>query len=188
MVRGALAGAVAGLIASWAMETFQASWAKAAEQIERQRVLTREGAGRRRGAKGGPEDPARMDLRSDDGPAEEPSTVKVAAAVAEPVLERELTEEEKPIAGEVVHYGFGAFNGAIYGALAEIPLLPIKAFNGMFFGAALWVVADEYMVWKLGIRKEEPAFPSGTHAYALASHLVYGFALELVRRAIRRFV
>jgi putative membrane protein len=145
----------------------------------------RKGAGRRRGAKGGPEDPARIDLAPDGEPAEEPSTVKVASAIAEPVLDRELTEEEKPVAGELVHYGFGGFNGALYGALAEVPLLPIRAFNGMLFGATLWLVADEYVVWKLGIRKEEPAFPSMTHAYALASHLVYGLTLETVRRAIR---
>ena len=173
VVKGAIAGALAGLLASWAMEAFQGSWANATTQIERHRMVTREGAGRRRGGTGGPE---------------EPSAVKVASAVAEPVLESELTDEEKPVAGEVVHYGFGALNGALYGALAGIPLLPIRALHGMFFGAALWVAADEYTVWKLGIRKEEPPFPSMTHAYALASHLVYGFTLETVRGLIRRLI
>jgi hypothetical protein len=148
----------------------------------------REGSGRRRGAKGGPEDPAVQDLPRDDGQAEEPSTVKVASAVAEPILDRELTEEEKPVAGELVHYGFGTLNGVLYGALAEIPFSPIKAGSGMAFGAALWVVADEYMVLKLGLRENEPPFPSTMHAYALASHLVYGLTLETVRRAIRRLI
>ena len=185
MIRGVLAGAVAGLIASWAMESFQAAWTNSGKQWQRQRVLMREGSGRRRGAKGGPEDPGRMELPEDGEPAEEPSTVKVASAVAEPILDRELTDDEKPVAGELVHYGFGGFNGALYGALAEVPLLPIKAFNGMFFGAALWVVADEVMLWKLGIAKEPTEFPSTTHLYALASHLVYGLTLETVRRAIR---
>jgi len=87
VLRGALAGAVAGLVASWAMESFQASWTNASEQIQRQRVLMREGSGRRRGAKGGPEDPAVMDLPKDEGPQEDPSTVKVASAVAEPILD-----------------------------------------------------------------------------------------------------
>ncbi len=185
MIRGALAGALAGLIASWAMESFQAAWTNAGKQWLRQRVLMREDAGRRRGAKGGPEDPARMDLPQNGDPAEERSTVKVASAVAEPILERELTDEETPVAGELVHYGFGAFNGALYGALAEVPLLPIRAFNGMSFGAALWIVADEVMLWKLGLTKKPTEFPSTTHVYALASHLVYGFTLETVRRAIR---
>jgi hypothetical protein len=188
VVKGAIAGALAGLIASWAMESFQAAWTNATKQIQRQRVLMREGAGRRRGAKGGPEDPAVQDLPRSDGQQEEPATVKAAAAVAEPILERELTDEEKPVAGELVHYGFGTFNGALYGALAEIPLVPVRAFHGMFFGAALWVAADEYMVLKLGLRRDEPPFPSTMHAYALASHLVYGLTLETVRRAIRRLI
>jgi hypothetical protein len=187
VLRGALAGALAGLVASWAMESFQAAWTSAGRQWQRQRVLMRD-AGRRRGAKGGPDDPAGMDLPQDGELAEEPSTVKVASAVAEPILERALTDEEKPVSGELVHYGFGAFNGALYGALAEVPLLPIRAFNGMFFGAALWVVADEVMLWKLGVAKKPTEFPSATHIYALASHLVYGLTLETVRRAIRWMV
>jgi putative membrane protein len=185
VIRGALAGALAGFIAAWAMESFQAAWTNAGKQWARQRVLIREGAGRRRGAKGGPEDPARIDLPPDGEPAEEPSTVKVASAIAEPVLDRELTDEEKPVAGELVHYGFGGFNGALYGALADIPLLPVRAFNGMLFGATLWLVADEVMLWKLGLTRKPSAYPSTTHVYALASHLVYGLTLETVRRAIR---
>jgi putative membrane protein len=111
--------------------------------------------------------------------------VKVASAIAEPVLDRELSDEEKPVAGELVHYGFGGFNGALYGALAEIPLLPVRAFNGMLFGATLWLVADEVMLWKLGLTRKPSEYPSTTHVYALASHLVYGLTLETVRRAIR---
>jgi hypothetical protein len=41
------------------------------------------------------------------------------------------------------------------------------------------------MLWKLGIAKRPTEFPSTTHVYALASHLVYGLTLETVRRAIR---
>lgn len=184
MLRGALAGALAGLIASWVMESFQAAWTQAGKQIQRQRVLTREGAGRRRGGKGGPEDPATMDLPRDDGAAEEPATVRAATAVAQPILDRELTEEERPVAGELVHYGFGSMNGALYGALADL-LPPIRLANGMLFGAGLWLVADELMLWKLGLAKKPTEFPTATHAYALASHLVYGLTLETVRRAIR---
>jgi putative membrane protein len=183
VLQGALAGAVSGLIAAWAMESFQAAWTNAGDQIQRQRVLTREGAGRRRGAKGGPEDPAAMDLPREDGHAE-PATVKVASAVAEPLLDRELTEEEKPVASELVHYGFGAFNGAVYGALADV-LPPVRAANGLLFGATLWLAADELMLWGLRISKKPTAYPASTHVYALASHLVYGLTLETVRRTLR---
>jgi hypothetical protein len=58
----------------------------------------------------------------------------------------------------------------------------------MAFGAALWVAADEHMVLKLGLRENEPPFPSTMHAYALASHLVYGLTLETVRRLVRSLI
>jgi putative membrane protein len=83
-----------------------------------------------------------------------------------------------------VHYAFGAINGAIYGVLADA-LPPGRAANGMLFGAALWLGADEIMLWGLGISKKPTEYAASTHVYALASHLVYGLTLETVRRAIR---
>jgi hypothetical protein len=52
------------------MGSLQTAWSNATKQIARQKVLTREGAGRRRGAKGGPDDPAPQDLpRGDASPS-----------------------------------------------------------------------------------------------------------------------
>ena len=156
MIRGALAGAVAGLVAAWAMESFQAAWTRPSQTVE-------PAASRRR-----------------DGQA----TVNVATAVAEPMLERRLSEGEKEVAGETVHYAFGGINGAIYGALVDV-VPPLRAFNGMLFGTALWLGADELMLWGLGISKKPTEHQPSQHVYALASHLVYGLTLETVRRAIR---
>lgn len=49
----------------------------------------------------------------------EDATVKVASAILG-IAGRTLTEDEKPRAGTIVHYAFGASVGAVYGALAEI--------------------------------------------------------------------
>jgi putative membrane protein len=115
---------------------------------------------------------------------DEPTTVKAAERVAETLLHTELPEELKPVAGEAVHYGMGALSGAIYGAVAEV--LPIvRAGNGLFFGAVLWLVADETAVSAVGLAKRPSAYPPSTHAYALSSHLVYGFVTETVRRVLR---
>jgi len=73
---------------------------------------------------------------------------------------------------------------AIYGAVAE--MLPIvRAGNGLLFGAVLWWVADETAVSAVGLAKKPSAYPPSTHAYALSSHLVYGFVTETVRRILR---
>jgi hypothetical protein len=158
ILRGALAGAIAGLIGAYAMERFQALWSETASQARPKQTA---GAAK-----------------------DEPATVKAAERIAETVLHTELSEEVKPVAGEAVHYGMGALSGAIYGAVAEV--LPIvRAGNGLLFGAVLWLAADEMAVSAVGLAKRPSAYPPSTHAYALSSHLVYGFATETVRRILR---
>jgi putative membrane protein len=115
---------------------------------------------------------------------DEPTTVKAAERVAETVLNTELPQEVKPIAGEAVHYGMSMFSGAIYGAAAEV-VPTVRAGNGLVFGAVLWWVADNMAVPAVGLAKEPSAYPPSTHAYALSSHLVYGFVTETVRKILR---
>jgi hypothetical protein len=158
MLRGAFAGALAGLVGAYAMERFQAMWSETEKRARPKRTA---GAAK-----------------------DEPSTVKAAERVTESVLHTELPEEMKPVAGEAVHYGMGMVSGAIYGAVAEA--LPIvRAGNGLLFGAVLWLVADETAVSAVGLAKRPSAYPPSKHAYGLSSHLVYGFVTETVRRVLR---
>ena len=57
---------------------------------------------------------------------------------------------------------------------------------GIPFGAAFWMVVDEGALPLLGLAKGPTAYPSSTHAYALASHLVFGLTAEVVRSSVRR--
>jgi putative membrane protein len=158
ILRGAVAGAVAGLAGAYVMERFQALWAQTQKQARPKQIA--------------------------HAAKDEPTTVKAAERVAETVLHTELPEAVKPVAGEAVHYGMGMFSGAMYGAVAEI--LPMaRTGNGLVFGAVLWWVADNLAVPALGLAKKPSAYPPSTHAYALSSHLVYGFVTESVRRVLR---
>jgi hypothetical protein len=158
ILRGALAGAIAGLVGAYAMEWFQALWTQTAQRAR----------------------PKQTAATAKD----EPTTVKAAERVAETVLHTELPDEVKPVAGEAIHYGMGMTSGAIYGAVAEV--LPIvRAGNGLLFGAVLWWVADNTLVPAVGLAKKPSAYPPSTHAYALSSHLVYGFVTDTVRRILR---
>ena len=56
---------------------------------------------------------------------------------------------------------------------------------GLPYGASIWIVADEGVVPALGLSKSPAEYPLSIHAYALASHFVYGLTTELVRRAVR---
>jgi uncharacterized membrane protein YagU involved in acid resistance len=75
--------------------------------------------------------------------------------------------------------------GGVYGALTELSP-KVASGAGMPFGAALWLAADEVAVPALGLSKKPTESPAPIHAYALASHLVYGLTTDLVRRVVRR--
>ena len=75
--------------------------------------------------------------------------------------------------------------GGLYGAIAELkPATTAGA--GLPFGAAVWLIADEIIVPAFGLSKPPTEYPPSTHAYSIASHLVYGLTTEIVRREARR--
>lgn len=176
--KGLVAGAAGGLAASWVMNQFQALWSRKTHGIQRshgaqslQHGLPRHGVARELQGRG-------RDRESDN------AAVRMASLVSEDVFGHRLAESEKETAGAVAHYAMGATSGAIYGAAAEL-LPPAMVGAGLPFGAAVWLIADELVVPALGLSKPPAAYPLSTHAYALASHLVYGLTTEMARRAVR---
>jgi hypothetical protein len=113
----------------------------------------------------------------------EQATVKAASAISEHALKRPLSDEEKKAAGPVMHYLMGGLSGGLYGAVASIAP-GAKAGAGTLFGAALWLLADEFAVPALGLSKKPTEVEPGKQAMALASHLVYGLATYAARRAL----
>ena len=159
LIKGLLAGVAAGLLASFLMEQFQAAWSASAAAMQHSK---------KRG-----------------GRKPDPATVKVANVIAERVTGRKVPKDYKGMAGEAVHYGMGGSAAAIYGVLAEVaPIVTVA--NGAGFGAGLWLLADEMAVPAAKLSKPAREIPLATHLYALASHLVYGWITETVRRALRR--
>jgi putative membrane protein len=154
--KGVIAGMAGGLAASWAMNQFQAQWSRLSPQPAK----------------------SECDRKSDD------ATVRTASAISESIAGHRLTAREKEIAGPVVHYAFGCTVGAMYGGMAEVLPLAAKGW-GVPFGAAVWLTADEIGVPALGLGGKPTEVPASTHAYALASHLVYGVTADAVRRTVR---
>lgn len=160
VLKGLAAGVAGGLAASWVMNQFQEVWTKLSEG---------------EGAK-------QNDRQS--GEESEDATVRTAEAISENLFGHELTKEEKEKAGPAVHYGFGSTMGALYGVASEVwPRSTAGA--GTLFGAAVWLGADEAALPLLGLSKPPTEYPASTHAYALASHFVYGLTTDAVRRVLR---
>jgi uncharacterized membrane protein YagU involved in acid resistance len=87
---------------------------------------------------------------------EEDSTVKVADGVMRLVLQRPLPEDKKPLAGTLVHYGFGAGVGAVYGGVAAVvPRVTVGL--GLPFGVVVWLGAHVIMVPPSASPRRPPA-------------------------------
>lgn len=165
LVKGLAAGLIGGLVASWTMNQFQALTTKLAEEMEK--------------SQGGKKKQAAQKKEGDD------ATVKAASAISEGLFDHKLTKSEKKVAGPAVHYALGILTGGMYGAAAELAPI-ISSGVGLPFGAVFWLAADEAAVPALGLSKAPTEYPLSTHAYALASHFVYGLTTDIVRRAVRR--
>jgi putative membrane protein len=161
LFKGLLAGVAGGLLASFLMEQFQAAWSAAAAAMK------------------SPEEKGHS-----AGKKSVPATVKAANAISRKIVGHKVPKNYRLAAGEAVHYGMGAGAAAVYGVLAEVA--PVTMGEGIAFGTGVWLLADEVAVPAAGLSKPARQIPLTTHIYALASHLVYGWITETVRRALRR--
>ncbi len=161
--KGLVAGVVGGLAASWTMDRFQYWWLSF----------------------GGGDEQETQQAPSEEGDREEPATVRTASAISQGVFGHSLTPREKELAGPLVHYTVGTTAGALYGLAAEYEP-DVTTMAGIPFGAAFWMVVDEGALYALGLAKSPTAYPISIHAYALASHLVFGLTAEVVRSSVRR--
>ncbi len=179
MYKGIAAGVAGGLAGSLVMNQFQELWGKLMANEERPH-------GAQALQQGSPEHGIGRELaeRGVDDP-DDNAAVRIGNAVSEFVLDHHLTKSEKETAGVLAHYAMGVTSGAIYGAVAEVVPAATVA-EGLPFGAAVWLIADEGVVPAAGLSRKPADYPLSIHAYAFASHLVYGLTTELVRRAVRR--
>lgn len=176
--KGLVAGAVSGLVAAWVMNEFQAVWQRLAEGEER-------GHGAQSMQHGSPSHGVGAELKERGTEHEgDDATHRLAEIISEEAFGQTLSRGERDTAGTAIHYAFGVSTGAMYGAAAEyVPQITGGA--GLPLGAFVWVAADEVVVPLFGLSKTPAEYPVSTHAYSMASHLVYGLTAEMTRRAVR---
>jgi putative membrane protein len=179
LLKGLAAGVAGGIAASWVMNQFQSTWSKVTDGVEKPH-------GAQSLQQGSPQHGVARELEERGSNEEhDNAAVRAGTAVAEFVFDIKLTRKEKELAGAVAHYAMGATSGAIYGVAAELTPAATSGV-GLPFGAAVWAIADETVVPALGLSKSPTEYPLSIHAYAFASHLVFGLASEVVRRTVRR--
>lgn len=115
----------------------------------------------------------------------EPATQKAADQLSRPTTGEPVADDRKPSAGQAVHYALGAALGLAYGIAAEAKPA-VRAGGGTLFGAATAALLDEAAVPAAGLGSAPWRTSASSHAYTLASHLLFGGAAELARRVVRR--
>lgn len=117
----------------------------------------------------------------DDG---EPATERAADGIARDMTGEPLADKDKPLAGQLVHYGLGTLLGIGYGIAAEFAPR-VTTGMGTAFGTGAGAVLDEAAVPAAGLGDPPWKAAPATEAYSLASHLVFGLVAEGARRGAR---
>jgi hypothetical protein len=119
---------------------------------------------------------------------DEMQTQTVARRLVEGLAQRgPLDDEQKRLGGELVHYGFGAGWGAVYGLARETWPALGGAAGAAGFATVVWMVGDNLILPLFRLSAVPQRYPAKLHGYALAAHLVYGAGVwgtyELIDRA-----
>ena len=168
--RGALAGTVAGLLASWVK-------AQAEPPLQRW------------GEQQFPPLPAEKIQRGSDvsGHPENMPPAVLAQRVSQMRWHHTLTARETKKSMTAIHYTFGVLFGVGYGVVAE-KQPAVTSVGGLLAGATLWAATHGSTLPTLKLQAAPNHMPKAWFVWELGSHLVYGLALEGIRRGVRRWI
>ena len=109
------------------------------------------------------------------------------AVLANRMAGRSLTEQEEEASVQVIHWGFGALVGGVYGALAEYaPVVTGRV--GVNFGLTLCGITHASALPMMGLTEKPEDQPPREHASELVTHAIYGVTTEVVRRVTRKML
>ena len=120
-------------------------------------------------------------LFGQDAGDDDPATVKAADTIKRVAKDRPVTRKRRREAGDLVHYATGVTLGVCYALL--VLYWPAAAIGfGVVFGIVVALVLDDLVTPAFGWGLWPWATGLATHAYSITAHLVFGLALEGVRR------
>jgi hypothetical protein len=117
--------------------------------------------------------------------ADAPAPAQVAKKAAEAVGKGpSVTKRQAPLLATAMHWGYGAWWGAVYGAIAHA-VRPDPVAAGPIFGIGVWAAAYAELV-PLGIYEPPWRYPVSELALDLGYHLAYGATVAGVFAALDR--
>lgn len=107
----------------------------------------------------------------------------MARRISEDLLRIKLGDRDRTMLGQLLHWGYGAGWGALYGVLRNrAPVL--RAGAGAPFGILFFLVGDEALNTFLKLTPPPQAYPIDAHVRGLVAHLVYAAVTEETIRAL----
>ena len=105
--------------------------------------------------------------------------------LAERMAGHALSPAQQNASMQAIHFVFGAATGAVYGAAAEFAPI-VTAGYGALFGFVLQFFTHESFVPLAGLDVPPWQQPLREHTSEFFTHVLYGVATEVTRRAVRK--
>jgi hypothetical protein len=109
------------------------------------------------------------------GPGPEGAAEEFALKLSSGLFSRDISEHSK-LAGQVVHYCYGTFWGAIFGLLHG-SFHHSRGFMGPIFGLALWGFGPGFIVPRMKLMRPVSKEPPLRTALMVCGHIIYGVTL-----------
>lgn len=117
-------------------------------------------------------------------PSAEAPPAKMAKRTAALAGER-LSEQQKEVAEQGIHWVFGTVLGGVYGAAVEwLPAL--NDGMGLPFGAAVFGLMHEAALPAADLEPGHQGKDAGDERNEMVTHLIYGFVTEVTRAQMRK--
>jgi putative membrane protein len=170
LLGGLAAGAIGGIVATWALDKYQEGALQATRRaehaIDAEPVLSRQQEDQLRG--------------------QERAHAEAAQRLAKSAFGKSLNRTQRRNAAPLMHYAVGALAGGVYGLTAEF-LPVVRSGYGTGYASLLFVGGSEALLPGLDLGPGPQKIPAAIHAGGLSAHLIYGAVLETTRRVVRWF-
>jgi hypothetical protein len=112
---------------------------------------------------------------------------RLARRVSRKVFGKKLSPKQKAIMGQVVHWGYGTFWGAVYGVLRRRSRAASMA-GGLPFGVGFALFGEALMLPLMKLTPPARKFPMSSHVRGILSHYAYAGTVDCVSRTIDKIV
>ena len=109
----------------------------------------------------------------------------VAAEKVARLAHTQLSDKQRSRYGKEIHWALGIAAGGIYGVMRP-RMSAVSLGHGLLFGTTFFLLMDEIVTPALGLTPGPTAFPWQTHARGLAGHLVFGTVVDTALGTMQR--